>query len=291
MANKPESPKILHILIPAATTLLVAIIGLGTAIYQTEKPIQLTEIALTAQAASQTAQAPTLLAQAASQTAAVPTLQLQLAETALAPTFSAQTLQAAVALTVAAKQPIPATPVPTNPPGVTVINKLRLGVKISIDGVYQGDLAGGAARTYPLQNSTASVSWDVIKQVTTKGAPIGHDMDGIFKDSSNGDELTIDNVIDEQAYFYPIISNTTATDCSVVINQGLKSEFVTNAIVPANSQNIEYGYYKLFTNSNVTLHCEGELHWWGNLPDNGNPDSFFNDVEPETGVIYFTLKP
>jgi hypothetical protein len=60
MENKPESgPKLLHVLITAGTTLLVALIGLGAAIYQTDKPLRLTEAAQAAQAAAQTSAAPT----------------------------------------------------------------------------------------------------------------------------------------------------------------------------------------------------------------------------------------
>ena len=46
MAEKPEAGvKIWHILIPAATTVMVALIGLFTAVYQVEKPIQATAAA------------------------------------------------------------------------------------------------------------------------------------------------------------------------------------------------------------------------------------------------------
>ena len=56
MENKPESgSRLIHVVIPAVSTLLVAIIGLGTAIYQSEMPIRLTEVAETALASTLTA--------------------------------------------------------------------------------------------------------------------------------------------------------------------------------------------------------------------------------------------
>jgi len=292
MQTKPESPKLLHIIIPAATTLLVALIGLGTAIYQTEKPIQLTEVAQTAQANTQTAAAPTLNAQAT--------------QSAFAPTYLAQTIQAAFTSTLAAETvnaptstPARSQPTSTQAPSVTaseaspsfnIDNKLYLPVKIFIDNVYQNDLDSGGYRTYTLNRTPASVTWSVVKQTTVKGSPLGHDMSGTFDNVTGGDELTIDNLIDNQPYFYPIINNTTKKDCDVTINKGWNSEYVTGAVASASSDNVGFGYYKLFTNSNVTLNCAGKSYWWGIQPDDTSGTSFFDEVEKDTGVIYFTLK-
>jgi hypothetical protein len=287
MEKKPDSnPRLLHIIIPAATTLLVALIGLGTAMYQTEKPIQLTEAAQTAQAFTQIAAGPTLNAQAS--------------QSALAPTFVAQTVAAAVTATVAAlPSPVPSqtpTPIPistatlaTNT--ISVSNKLNLPIKLSVNNNYVSDLDAGGYQTLTLDHFPATLTWEIVKQTTVKGMPLGHDMGGTFHGIREGDEIVIDNEVDNQLYFYPIINNTTGTDCDVTINKGWKSEYVTGAVVGANQSNIGFGYYELYTNSNVTLDCGGKIFWWGEQPDETNATSFFDQVEKDTGIIYFTLKP
>jgi hypothetical protein len=194
-------------IIPAATTLVVALIGLGSAIYQTEKPIQLTEVAQTAAAITQTAAAPTLFAQST--------------QSSFAPTYLAQTIQAG----------------------------------------FQSTLA---ALTAQAPTQTASPV-----QPTGTQAPAA---------TASAASPTVS------------ISNTTNKDCDMTINKGWDSEFVTGAVVGANQDTVGFGYYKLFTNSNVTLDCKGKIYWWGTQPDEKNPTSFFDQVEKDTGIIYFTLK-
>lgn len=297
MAEKPESnPKLLHVIIPAATTLLVALIGLGTAIYQTDKPIQLTAAAQTEQALTATFSAPTAQA-----------------ETAMAPSIVAQTVQAAFAATQAAQTalapnvpPPTSTPQPTTEvktqipppatstafnPTISITNKLLLPVKIFIDDVYQSDLGNGDSSTFTLASYPVVVKWSVIKQTTSKGMPLGHDMSGSFDDIKVGDEITIDNVVENQPYFYPLISNTSGVDCTVTINKGWKSEYDTGAIASAFQNNVGFGYYELYNNSNVTLDCAGQIYWWGLLPDETKGTSFYDQVEKDTGAIYFTLQP
>jgi hypothetical protein len=174
---------------------------------------------------------------------------------------------------------------------ITIDNLLNLSVKISINNVPEGDIDARTNKTFLLNDFPVTVQWSVNKWTTLKGDPLGHDMSGIFSDINSGEELTIDNDVDGQYFFYPIITNTTKTDCDVTINKGWKSEYVTNAVVPANSGGVGMGYYKLFTNSNVTLTCGTDVWWWGQQPDSPNDTSFYDDVEKDTGVISFTLKP
>lgn len=296
MAEKPPETgnRLIHIIIPAATALLVAIIGLGTAIYQTEKPIQLTAVAQTAQSITLTAGAPALLTKT-SPAEVAPTLVAETVQAVLIATEAAQTIQAQPSNTQPSQTT--ATPLPTAAntqvaPSITIINKLRLPIHIAIDKIDKGAIGEGSDKTYLLDSFPVMVDWNVIKETTVKGRPLGDDMSGTFTGINSGNTLTIDNVIGDQAFFYPIISNTTGTDCDVVINKGWKSENVTKAVIPANTNNVGMGYYKLFTNSNVTLTCGADTWWWGLQTDNNPSDtSFFGDVEKETGVISFTLKP
>jgi hypothetical protein len=116
-------------------------------------------------------------------------------------------------------------------------------------------------------------------------------MGGTFYAVNFVDQIIIDNVVEDQPYFAPFITNPTGTDCDVTINKGWKSEFVTHAVVSAKTDNVSFGYYELYTNANVTLDCGGQIYWWGLQPDETNGTSFFGDVEKGTGIIDFTLKP
>jgi len=273
MENKPESgSRLIHVVIPAVSTLLVAIIGLGTAIYQSEMPIRLTEVAETALASTLTA-GPLL----ASPTPVTPS---------------------PVAATKTPRTPAPATkgPPPTRvsttaPLSITVQNELYLPVKISIDSIDKGTIDGGISKTYLLDSFPVTVDWSVVKWTTTTGMALGNDMVGIFKGVTDKDNLIIDNVIDNDHYFYPLITNPGSVDCDVTINKGWDSEVVTKAVVPAKTGPVGLGYYRLYNNSNVFLACGTNTYWWGTLPDQGTPDSFYGEVDQQSGVIEFTLKP
>jgi hypothetical protein len=279
MVNKPPEtgPKLIHIIIPAATTLLVALIGLGTAIYQTDKPIQLTQVAETAQASTLTA-APSVT---------------QTAQSVFTPSLTVQTIQPSAQsapTALATKTPIPPV-VATVPSSITVQNELNLPVTISIDKVAKGEIEASSSKIYLLDSFPVTVQWTVVKETTSSGRPLGSDMGGKFSKVNLGDEIVIDHVVENQAYFYPYVTNPTSTDCDVVINKGWKSEVDPNAVVPANTDNVGLGYYELYDNSNVTLTCGTDVYWWGLQADQSGGTSFYNDVDQNSGVIDFTLNP
>jgi hypothetical protein len=269
MAEKPESSptKIWHILIPAATTVLVALIGLFTAVYQTEKPIQLTAAALSV---TQTAGA-TIQPTRAVQATGLPGTPVQ--------------------ASLPAKTDVPARTATLPANSIQIRNDLARPVIISINSVDQGELQDGGVKTYRPNRFPASLSWSEVKQTTEKGTPLGHEMGGAFQNIAVGDEITLDNLVENQPYFYPIITNLTNMDCEVTINKGWKSESITHAVSSAKTDRVGFGYYELYTNSNLVLDCAGQVYWWGTLPDEVNPNSFFEDVEKGSGVVEFTLKP
>ncbi len=170
-------------------------------------------------------------------------------------------------------------------------NQLVLPVHVYLNGAYLGDLAAGTDLNYVLPGAPASLRWELAKETTKSGRAIGDDMGATIQGVAAGQVIEITNVVGDQAYFYPTISNQTGEDCEAIFNQGWESENVPDAIVPANSEGIGLGYYKLFSNSNVTLICGGVQHWWGLQPDENGDDSFFDLVEAGPGTVEFTLKP
>jgi hypothetical protein len=129
----------------------------------------------------------------------------------------------------------------------------------------------------------------VVKETTSSGRPIGDNMGGKMADIHSGESITIDHTVGDQRYFYLYISNHTSEDCEVTVNKGWQSENATDAVVPANTDEIGLGYYKLFENSNVTLDCGGKERWWGLQPDESGEGSFYDRVRSPDGVIVFIL--
>jgi hypothetical protein len=261
MENKSGTPpKLVHLIVPSITafiTLLVALVGLGTAIIQAVRTAQAGQTAQTALSSSQ-----------ASGATITP-------QTALNP-IETSALSAVASNTSAS---------------ISISNKLMLPVNIYVGNSLQGVVKSNSVQAFIFDKYPVSVTWNVVKQTTVKGVPLGHDMGGTFDDVNLGDDISIDNVIADQSYFYPVIDNHTDTDCLVTINKGWQSEFITGASAPAHSDNIGFGYYELYTNSNVTLDCGGKLYWWGQQPDETNGTSFFDQVTTDTGYIDFTLNP
>lgn len=176
-------------------------------------------------------------------------------------------------------------------PTFQVDNLLLLPIEIEIDGLPKGQVDAQSRKTFLLDAFPVSVGWDVIMQTTENGTSIGDAMGGIFSDVAAGDVITVDNVVSGQDFFYPVVSNLTADDCEVIVNRGWQSENAPGAVVAANSRAVELGYYKLFTNSNLTLDCPDSIFWWGLQPDERDATGFFEDVEAGTGRIEFTLEP
>lgn len=172
-----------------------------------------------------------------------------------------------------------------------VDNHLVLPIRIFFDGSLQGEVAARSEGSFPLDHSDVKVEWDLVKETTAGGRKLGPDVSGSFASANPGDLLNVDNVVSEQAYFYPFITNNTEQDCEVIVNKGWKSEVITDAVVPALSKDVGLGYYKLFENSNLTLECGEKEYWWGTLPDETDPDSFLDEVEAGSGVVHFTLDP
>jgi len=185
----------------------------------------------------------------------------------------------------------PTVVVTMNSPKFKINNKLHLPIKISIDGKYAGEVEGKSSKVFLLKSYPAKVSWAIIKMSLPDGLTIGHDMGASFYNVTDNQEITIDNVVGDQQYFYPIITNNTDKNCLITINYSWGSSYTTHASLNAHKKNVAFGYYKLFSTSNVLLNCDGKISWWGLRSDNQGGESFYEKVEKETGSIYFTLNP
>jgi hypothetical protein len=181
-----------------------------------------------------------------------------------------------------------------SPPGedlFLVQNHLVLPVRLFLNDTLLDELPAASSRTYPLTTGPVNLRWEIAKETTESGRSIGDDMGQDVGRLNNGASIQITNLVGEQAYFFPTITNHTAQDCEVIVNRGWENENVTNAVVPAYGEAITLGYYRLFTNSNLTLLCGEDTFWWGLQPDESSDDSFYDLAAEDSGEIEFTLNP
>ena len=185
----------------------------------------------------------------------------------------------------------PTTAVSVIQPVFMIENSLNLPVQIFIDEVFKGEVTAYDEKTFTLDSYPVSVEWEIIKKTLSDNSPIGHDMGGTFNKVTPDSTFTIDNLVGGQKYFYPIISNNTDYECSLIVNKGWQSEYDPNAVISPKQSKVGAGYYELYSNSNVFFDCEEETHWWGLLPDDASVSSFSEKVKENSGIIYFTLEP
>ena len=180
------------------------------------------------------------------------------------------------------------------PPGVTisVTNHLLYPVDIEANGAVVGSVSAGQTMTSSLGVlSSLALSWD-LNRPTVDGRPIGDAMGGSYStidDPSGTIPFTIDNVVGDTTYFVPLIDNETSDGLLMGVNMGLASENRCDCVVPASGQNVGFGYYRLFSNSNVRGYRTGSNYtgpyiFWGHdatVSPDGNLESL---VESESGA-------
>lgn len=174
---------------------------------------------------------------------------------------------------------------------VLVQNRLVLPVRVVIAGVLQGEVPAQSEATFNLAASPVRLDWEVVKETTSSGRGLGDLMSASMDGVTAGQVVEITRLAGDQEFFYPRISNRLGVECEVMVNKGWESENVTNAVVPENSDEVGLGYYKLFTNSNVTLNCAEKEYWWGLQPQESATDGFYGDVDPISGLLELSLDP
>jgi hypothetical protein len=171
-----------------------------------------------------------------------------------------------------------------NPEMITVINQLVLPIQFHA-GIGNTQIISGEATLEIPVTGTVDASYEVVKEHNTDGEPIGDDISETIVQVAAGQTITIDNIIGAQHYFFPIITNTFADDCTVVVNEGLPSENRPSALIAGGRVRVWMGYYRLSNNSNVTLHCNDHYSWIGVYPDQAAGGSIVPYIEPNSGWI------
>lgn len=195
----------------------------------------------------------------------------------------------------------PSTVVVASPNGITipitssresfiVQNKLALPINIYIDNVYKGTVEKYSEEKFFLESIPVNVSWSIIKQQSGSTSSIGDNMGATFINVKNDAKLTVNNYVVSQLYFYPIITNNADKSCEISINDGYITQNRPGASIPAHSKRVALGYYKAFTNSNITLYCGERITWWGEHPSKGGKKlTYLGDKN--SGVMEMTINP
>jgi hypothetical protein len=178
-------------------------------------------------------------------------------------------------------------------PSVTLLvtNQLVDAVAITVNGTPVGTVpASSTAQTAFLVTGGMVVSYDLIRPLTSSGTSMGEQISGVFPTVQNASgtyTITVNNVLGTQQYFSPLISNSGAYPILMVANWGLAAENRCNCTVPSGGSNVNIGYYRLFSNSEVrgygtiSGYGVGTYSYW-------NYTGFSSLVQSGSGVVLLT---
>lgn len=176
-------------------------------------------------------------------------------------------------------------PPPGNPVTLAFTNRLLYPIAVRANGTLLGQVAAGGTATQTVSpGSTLDVAFEMVRP-SLSGNSLGDPVAGFFNTISNPTgtiNFTIGNVIGTTQYFVPLVSNNTAADLLMGVNMGLQSENRCNCVAPAFQQSTAFGYYRLFSNSNVRAYRSNSSYT--------GPFIFWNvsSAESLTGIVRLT---
>ncbi len=181
----------------------------------------------------------------------------------------------------------PPPPPSGNTATVAVTNQLIYPIIVRANGNTLGQVAAGGTASQTISvGSSLTVTFELVRP-TLSGTPLGNEMAGTFQTMSitaptNSFTYTVDNVIGTTPYFAPRVNNNTNVPLLMGVNMGLSSENRCNCVAPAFQQNTVFGYYRLFSNSNVRGYRTGSNY--------SGPFIFWNvsTAEVGTGIVRLT---
>jgi subtilase family serine protease len=167
-------------------------------------------------------------------------------------------------------------------------NSLIYPANVLVNGTVIGSVGASTTASFTIPAPpTLLVSFQLI-QPTLSGTPLGDPMIGVYNAISNPTgsyNFTINNQIGNQTYFVPFVTNTSGSALLMDVNGGLQAENRCYCVVPVGGINVAFGYYQLFSNSNVEA-------FGNNSNYTGNYyyfDTFTSFVESQTGILRLTF--
>lgn len=174
--------------------------------------------------------------------------------------------------------------VPLIPSKVTIQNELLLPISVYINSSYQGELNAQTSDSFILDHIPATVEIALVRTRKSDGSYWGENLEALFVRVESGDFIVVKNQLGDEFYFYPLLYNNSNENCTINIDDGYTTEQYVG-IIEAGQQGISMGYYRLYSNSNVTLYCGDSTTWWGRR--NGEGNQIF--VQPNSGLLVLTL--
>jgi hypothetical protein len=182
-------------------------------------------------------------------------------------------------------------------PTIYITNNLDYPINVFVNGNAVGSVSANNTQYANVTVSSLSVSFQLV-QPTLAGTSLGDSMAGVFQTIANPSgsyTFAVGNVIGEQPYFEPLITNQTASPVEIEVNAGLAAQNQCNCEAPAGATNVSTGYYMLFSNGNVLLfpggsNYTGNYWFWGTDTDGTvAPGGTLPNYVDAVGRAYFTL--
>ncbi|GAB4034335.1 hypothetical protein GCM10028774_20230 [Spirosoma jeollabukense] len=148
-------------------------------------------------------------------------------------------------------------PAATNTVTIVWENQLINDVNVSVNGTVVGSVPAGSSAQKVYTNLSSLIVGFTNVEGQNNG---GEAMAGIYQTVTNPTgtiTYTIDNVVGTQTYFAPVITNNSSTRLLIGVNMGLTAEKRTNRVAVGGTSNIQFGYFRYYTNANVRGYKDG----------------------------------
>lgn len=150
-------------------------------------------------------------------------------------------------------------------------NQLKYDIDLFVNNVPVGRVTAGKNQYADvIVGSSMTVSWSLVRP-TLSGRSLGDTMAGQYTTIANPSgtyNFAADNIIGDSWYFQPLITNQTSVGLLMEVNGGYTAENRCDCVAGAGNARVQFGYYRLFTNSNVRVYRNGSdytghYRFWG----------------------------
>ncbi|HEV2750301.1 MAG TPA: serine/threonine-protein kinase [Gemmatimonadales bacterium] len=162
-------------------------------------------------------------------------------------------------------------------------NDLIEPIELLKDGVPADTVAPAA--TARLRLGVAELRWRLLRPGSP---PIGEALDGPLPPLQRvrGRRLTtVTAAADGQAYFAPLITNTSSSDITLEVNPGSAAAVRCDCLVPKGAARTHIGYYRLYQNSSVAAYNSAHPYFGPHVDRQG----FATRVAPQSGAVVLTF--
>jgi hypothetical protein len=175
---------------------------------------------------------------------------------------------------------------------IEITNHLIYDINFSVNDRIVGSVPAGQTRTAAVTVDSLSMSYEVV-QPTLSGRTLGDRMAGTYNTITNPAsryEIKINNRIGEQWFFAPLVANRTSAGLLMEVNGGYSAQNRCNCVVGTGQENVAFGYYRFYNNSNVRGYRDGSNYsgrylFWGIDPD-GRGSTL--NLQTDSGVARLT---